>query len=154
MFTIIFTNIFSCKFDIFNLIRLIITGDSTLSSNPYLAAYGFSDKFILNCSGELTILIILGLGSALIKLSNMFVKSERLRSISSKLRPVWNGYLLWISPRICSLAGLALRSASAAPEGMETLHLGIAALSILLIIIFFVLLVIQIRKINTKLEYI
>lgn len=114
-FTVIYKNIFNCKFDLFNFIRLVITDGSELSPNPYLAAYGFSNKFIVNFSGELTILLIVAIGSILIKFSNMFVKSEKLRSISSKLRPVWNGYLLWMSPRICSLAGLSLRAVSAAP---------------------------------------
>lgn len=67
---------------------------------------------------------------------------------------MWNGYFFWMSPRIVAMAGLSLRTATKNPTTLEILHLALAAFGILIVLIFFIFLVIQIRKVNAKLEYI
>lgn len=43
--------------------------------NSYIAAYGFSDKFILNCSGEFLCLVGIIVISIAIKMSSLFTNS-------------------------------------------------------------------------------
>ena len=51
LFTTLFKDIYSSKLDIFNLIRMGISSSSDISTNSYLAAYGLSNKFVVNCAG-------------------------------------------------------------------------------------------------------
>jgi len=101
----------SSKVSIFNFIRSILfnTFGFETSSNIYLANYGLSNRFVLNCSGELVVLALVLLIFIVIKVSTMFCKSERMRLMSSKIRPLFNGYMFWMCPRILSMAGFSLR---------------------------------------------
>ena len=59
-----------------------------------------------------------------------------------------------MSPRILSVAGFCLRLAPTSPDGVTIMHLVIAAIGVLINIAFLVTLLIQVRKISGKLEYI
>jgi hypothetical protein len=52
------------------------------------------------------------------------------------------------------VAGFCLRLAPTSPDGVTIMHLVIAAIGVLINIAFFVTLLIQVRKISGKLEYI
>lgn len=67
---------------------------------------------------------------------------------------MWNGYIFWMSPKILSLAGFSLRLAPQNPDGSQILHLVLSGIGILICLIYFILLIIQVRKISSKLEYI
>lgn len=62
--------------------------------------------------------------------------------------------MFWMTPKILSLAGLSLRLAPENPSGAQILHLVLAAVGIVIMILYFALLIIQVRKISSKLEYI
>jgi len=99
------------KISIFNFVRLTLfnTFGFETSSNAYLENYGLTNRFILNCSGELIILALVLIICIVIKVSTMFCKSERMRLMSSKIRPMFNGYFFWMCPRMLSMAGFSLR---------------------------------------------
>ena len=107
----IFKYMHTTKISIFNVIRIGVFDmvEANLSRNPFLANYGLSDKFLLNCSGELIVMAVFLFLSVCIKISTIFCKSERLRLINSKLRPTWNGYILWNCPRMLCMAGFSIR---------------------------------------------
>lgn len=74
--------------------------------------------------------------------------------MNSKLKPMWNGYLFWMSPKMLSLSGFCLRLATSSPSGMQIFNFLISGLTIAIVAVFFVLLIVQVRKISGKLEYI
>jgi hypothetical protein len=59
-----------------------------------------------------------------------------------------------MSPSVLCHAGMSLRTISKTPDVLTVVHGAIAAFTILVILVFFISLVIQIKKINGKLEYI
>lgn len=67
---------------------------------------------------------------------------------------MWNGYLFWMTPKTLSLAGFCLRLGTPNPSGIQIFNFLVAGLAIAIIFVFFVLLIIQVRKISGKLEYI
>lgn len=117
-FTIAFTKIFTCKFDVFNFIRLALTSDGDLSTNSYLANLGLTNKFAINCSGELSFFLLLIFVTAFVKIASLFFKSERLRVFGAKLRCMWNGYTFWMAPKVLSCAGFSLRLTFENPSDM------------------------------------
>ena len=152
--TKMYVNIFNSKLDGFNLLRMMFSKNPTESKISIINDYGYSNKFFANISGEVAVLVLLLIASIAIKSSNIFIKSEKIRSISSKIRPVWNGYICWMTPKLLTMAGLQFRGMTLTPSGLDILNCLLAALAIVGIIVYIVLLIVQIRKINSKLEYI
>lgn len=74
-FTTLYTELYTNKFDIFNLIRSFIIGNSSISDNPYLARFNLTNKFGINCSGELIFMIFLIILTILVKVCSLFIKS-------------------------------------------------------------------------------
>lgn len=71
-----------------------------------LDKYGFTNNFFVNTSGEICILILLMIFSLGVKAANIAINNERLRSLNLKLRPISNGYICWMTPKLVVLAGL------------------------------------------------
>lgn len=67
---------------------------------------------------------------------------------------MWNGYLFWMTPKTLSLAGFGLRQINSSTGGAQIFHLLVSGVAIVIILVYFVLLIVQIRKISGKLEYI
>lgn len=67
--------LFTTKIDVFNLIRGFLVGDGSFVSIITLKMYGFTSSFFLNVSGEYIVLILLLVGTILIKVSNIFIKN-------------------------------------------------------------------------------
>lgn len=149
--TAMYMSIFNSKLDGFNLLRMMFSKNPTESKISIINDYGYSNKFFANVSGEISVLVILLIASIVIKFSNIFIKSQKVRSISSKIRPVWNGYICWMTPKLMTMAGLQFKGMTSTPTGLDTLNSFLAALAIVGIIVYIVLLVFQIRKINSKL---
>jgi hypothetical protein len=110
--------------------------------------------FVFNCSGELCGLFLLLLFTVGIKLSVLWTNSEKIRKVNQHLRPIFNGYCFWATPRLVSLAGLSLTTVEFSFDFMPVLHHSLAILlGIILVLAFSAALVIQIKAINSKLEY-
>ena len=56
-----------------------------------------------------------------------------------------------MTPKLMTMAGLQFKGMTSTPTGLDTLNSFLAALAIVGIIVYIVLLVFQIRKINSKL---
>lgn len=152
--TEMYVGIFHSRLDVFNFIRMTFSSNPSPSKITLLNDYGYSNKFFANVSGEVSVLLMLLIASIVIKASNIFVKSEKLRSVGSKLRPVWNGYICWMTPKLMTMAGFQFRGATKVLSGLDILNCILAALSIIGVILFIGLMIVQVRKINSKLEYI
>jgi hypothetical protein len=116
-----------------------------------LAQYGYGTNIFFNLSGEFAVSVIFLAVTIGLKVGSIFCNNERLRSIRTAFRPMWNGYFLAILPRVATFSGFHIRML----EGGSGAINGLASCCIfLLFIFFFIILLLQIRLISSKMEYI
>ena len=78
--------------------------------------------------------------------------SEKLRYANTKLRPIWNGLTYYLLPRTLTFVGYQFRSLSAPTVGI-ILNGILASLIFIGLVTFFVILMAQIKKVNSRYEY-
>lgn len=145
--TTMYNNVFNSKWDLINLPRLLFSPGSDSNTFPQLSQYNFSSFLLHNLSGELTMTILFLAATVFCKAGSVFLKSERLRAAAAKLRPLWNAYFFAILPRVATFGGLHCRLTEGG-YGIANI-IGSAVVGVLLIF-FFVQLLVQIRRINSK----
>ena len=77
---------------------------------------------------------------------------EKLRYANTKLRPIWNGLTFYLLPRTLTFVGYQFRSLSA-PTAPIIMNGIFASIILIALVVFFVMLVSQIKKINSRYEY-
>ena len=147
-----FQQIFSYYSDPFNIIRLGITPENDSEAIIALSKYGYSSNIFFNISGEFLVTVAFGVICLIIKAITVFMNSECSRFITSKFRPLWNGYIFSIMPRLILFTGLQIRNVSDS-RIEDIINLIIAAVILVLMIVHFVFMILQVRKIITRVEY-
>ena len=143
-----YQNIFSSKVDMINLVRLIFTSGSEESTIELLRQYDLSTNIMHNILGEVVISSIFLLITILMKVASIFINSEKIRRLKTKLRAMWNGLFIAFLPRIATFTGIHLRLSEQNPVN------GVFAAAFLAaFVFFFIALLLQIRNINSKIEY-
>jgi hypothetical protein len=149
----LYTNVFSSYWDIFNAIRLITQPHTTDGNLPQLSQYGFSSIAIFNLSGEFFVALVLLIITILSKISAVCLKYEWLRKVAANLRPIWNSYYFAIFPRVATFTGLHWRLVGVG-AGYDVLNGFVCSILSLLIIFYFIVLILQTRRVNEKPELI
>jgi len=87
-----------------------------------------------------------------IKAGAALLKFEKLRSMNSKLRGIWNAYLFCLMPRVLTFSSFSIREMSFETFG-DIFYPSIGIAFIVLYIVYFIQLLVQIRRINSKTQY-
>lgn len=147
-----YTNTFNSKLDVMNLIRMSFSPEKDANTLEILTRYNFSHMLFFNISGEFLFMIIMLFLTLVVKILQVFIKNEKLRHANNKLRPIWNGIIFYFSPRLLTFAGYQFRSiiSSNVSVIMNTIFAVIIAVGLL---VFFALLLAQIKRINSRMEY-
>jgi hypothetical protein len=101
---------------------------------------------MFNLSGELTFIVVFFAATIFLKVGGAVMKFEKLRTISSKLRGIWNAILFCLMPRILTFSSFSLRDFD--DLGSKNLNIASLILAIVFIIgylVYFVALLLQIR---------
>jgi hypothetical protein len=119
-----------------------------MSAMPQISLYGFSNNLLENIAGELLISVIFLVITVIIIALNTFLKYEKLRLIKSKLRQIWNGYFFMIMPRLAIFSGFQIRLVTDTDSGV--LNAVITSIVFIILIAYFVTLLMQVRKLNSR----
>lgn len=143
--TTFFTDIFDSPFDLLNALRLLLQPSTDLPNLQQLSQYGFSRWALCSVFGEMIVVLLLLILTALTKNTTLCAKYDWIRGLASKLRPKINGFIMAILPRVATLTGLHLRDFSHGPavDSMNGITCGLLILSIGF---FFILLLLQTRR--------
>lgn len=147
----LFSNVFASYWDIFNAIRLLIQPSITTTNLPQLSQYDFSPIILFNLSGEFLVALLLLFFTVFSRVTAVCLRYEWLRSMAARLRPIWNGYFFAILPRIGVFTGLHWRLVGIGAS-FDVLNGIVCSLFSALIIFYFIALLVQTRRANSKLE--
>lgn len=145
-------NTFNSKLDVMNLIRMGFSPEKDPATLEILSRYNLSNLIFFNLSGEFILVLIVLCVSLIIKGLQICFKMEKLRYANTKLRPVWNGLVFYLLPRTLTFVGYQFRSLSG-PTAPIIMNGILASLIFIALVVFFVMLVSQIKKINSRYEY-
>lgn len=146
-----FYNIFNSKFDVLNLIRVIISPGPDSKTITQIAQYNYTTNIFFNLSGEFLLAIIFLVITVLVNFGASCIKTETLREAKTKMRPRWNALFMALFPRLATFAGFHFRMISSTEDIMNGIICSVLGL---LFIAYFIQLLLQIRRINSKIEYI
>jgi hypothetical protein len=147
--THIYSSVFSSYWDVMNIIRLVAHSSSDIPQLTLLSQYGLSDIAIINLSGELTIALLLLIFTIFSKVTIICTQYECLRKMAASIRSIWNGYFFVIFPRVATFTGLHWRGLGLG-SNYDALNAITCSLLSIAMIAYFVLLLIQTRRINPK----
>lgn len=151
--TNLYSSVFSSYWDLFNAMRLIAQPSTDTANLAQLSQYGFGPILLFNLSGELFVAVLLLIFTVLSKMTAVCLKYERLRRMASNLRAIWNGYFFAILPRVATFTGLHWRLIGIG-AGFDALNIIVCITLTAVIVFFFIMLIIQTRRINEKPEQI
>ena len=145
-------NTFNSNLDVMNLIRMGFSPEKDPNTLEILSRYGLSNLVFFNISGEIFLLLIVLAITLILKGLLICFKIEKLRYASTKLRPIWNGLIFYLLPRILTFSGYQFRSFtdSTSPVIINGI---LASLLVIGYIVFFAMLISQTKKINSRYDY-
>jgi hypothetical protein len=144
-----YINIHTSNLDIFNIIRHKISPTSDSLTPLLLSQYGYTTLLPYNISGEITVAVIFIIITIFLKIGGIASKSEKIRLINTKIRPLWNVFFVAILPRIATFTGFHIRMIQDTTSTSITNGI-FCTIFCIAFIFFFIQLIVHIRRINSK----